>query len=45
MKDGGIWRMRKKDGWKEGNDLFNEVLNTFLLTVIWRQTYGEGPFR
>ena len=27
--------------WKEGNDLFNDALNTF--TVIWRRTYGKGP--
>ena len=25
---------------KEGNVLFNDALNTFLFTVIWRQTYG-----
>ena len=31
---------------KEGNVLFNDVLNTlFLFTVIWRRTYGKGPFR
>ena len=28
---------------KEGNVLFNDALNIF--TVIWRQTYGEGPLR
>ena len=28
---------------KEGNVLFNDAFNTF--TVIWRQTYGKGPFR
>ena len=28
---------------KEGNVLFNNALNT-LFTVIWRQTYGKGPF-
>ena len=28
-----IWR-------KEGNVLFNDALNIFLLTVIWRQAYG-----
>ena len=27
---------------KEGNVLFNDALNTFLFTVIWRQTYGKG---
>ena len=30
---------------KEGNILFNDALNTFCFTVIWRQTYGNGPFR
>ena len=39
----------KKIGRKEGNVLFsereinvlfNDALNTFLFTVIWRQTYG-----
>ena len=25
---------------EEGNVLFNDALNTFLFTVIWRQTYG-----
>ena len=25
--------------------LFNDALNTFYFTVIWRQTYGKGPFR
>ena len=29
-------------GRKEGNVLFNDALNTFLSTVIWRQTYGYG---
>ena len=28
---------------KEGNVLFNDALNTFLFTVIWRRTYGKGP--
>ena len=27
---------------KEGKVLFNDALNTFLSTVIWRQTYGYG---
>ena len=27
-------------GRKEGNVLFNNALNTFYFTVIWRQTYG-----
>ena len=25
---------------EEGNVLFNDALNTFYFTVIWRQTYG-----
>ena len=37
-KEGGIYNRRK-----EGNVLFNNTLNTFFLTVIWRQTYGKGP--
>ena len=32
-------------GRKEGNVLFNDALNTFLFTVIWRRTYGKGPLR
>ena len=30
---------------KEGNVLFNDALNTFYFTVIWRHTYGKGPLR
>ena len=30
---------------KEGNVLFNDALNTFLFTIIWRSTYGKGPLR
>ena len=30
---------------RERNVLFNDALNTFYFTVIWRQTYGKGPFR
>ena len=32
---------------KEGNVLFNDVLNTFYSTVIWRRTYNcdKGPLR
>ena len=30
---------------KEGNVLFNDTLNTFYFTVIWRRTYGKGPLR
>ena len=30
-------------GRKEGNVLFNDALNTFLFTVIWRQTYVKVP--
>ena len=25
--------------------LFNDTLNTFLFTVIWRRTYGKGSLR
>ena len=28
---------------KEGNVLYNDALNTFYFTVIWRRTYGKGP--
>ena len=34
-----------RSGRKEGNILFNDALNTFLFTVIWRQTCDKGPFR
>ena len=27
------------------NVLFNDALNTVYFTVIWRRTYGKGPFR
>ena len=30
---------------KEGNVLFNNALNIFYFTVIWRRTYGKGPLR
>ena len=38
---------RKKKEKKKGKDLFlfNDALNTFLFTVIWRRTYGKEPFR
>ena len=29
----------------EENILFNNALNTFYFTVIWRWTYGSGPLR
>ena len=29
--------------YKEGNVLFNDALNTFYFTLIWRRTYGKGP--
>ena len=32
-----------REGRKEGNVLFNDALNTFYFTVIWRRTYGKGP--
>ena len=35
----------KQSGWKEGNVLFNDALNTFLFTVILRRTYGRGPLK
>ena len=28
---------------KEGNVLFNDALNAFLFTVMWRRAYGKGP--
>ena len=33
------------NGRKEGNVLFNDALNTFYFTVIWRRTYGKVPLR
>ena len=30
---------------KEENVLFNDALNIFYFTVIWRQAYGKGPLR
>ena len=33
------------EGRMEGNVLFNDALNTFYFTVIWRRTYGKGPLR
>ena len=35
----------RENGRKEGNVLFNNALNTFYFTVIWRRTYGKGPLR
>ena len=32
-------------GRKEGNVLFNDALNTFYFTVIWRRIYGKVPLR
>ena len=40
----GSWWIRDR-GRKEGNVLFNDALNTFYFTVIWRRTYGKGPLR
>ena len=35
-----------RTGRQEGNVfLFNDALNTFYFTVIWRRTYGKGPLR
>ena len=36
---------RETKGGTERHVLFNDALNTFLFTVIWRQTYGKGPLR
>ena len=35
----------RKEVRKEGNVLFNNALNTFVLIVIWHQIYGKGPFK
>ena len=39
--------LNAEDGRKERKNmfLFNDALNTFYFTVIWRRTYGKGPFR
>ena len=29
----------------EENVLFNDALNSFHFTVVWRRTYGKGLFR
>ena len=36
------YRRAKK---KERSVLFNDALNTFYFSVIWRRTYGKIPFR
>ena len=41
----GVRTIQIARGRKEGNVLFNDALNTFLFTVIWRHTYGKGPIR
>ena len=47
----GMWMVHIKKVWflkegrNEGNVLFNDTLNTFYFTVIWRRTYGKGPLR
>ena len=33
------------EGKNERNVSFNDALDTFVLTVIWRLTYGKEPFR
>ena len=38
-------KLQKQIGRKEGNVLFNDTLNTFYFTVIWRRTYGKGPLK
>ena len=30
---------------KEGNVLFNNTLNTFILRLFWHQIYGKGPLK
>ena len=48
-----VWLKKSKNyfgcllklGRKERNALFNDALNTFYFTVIWRRTYGKGPLR
>ena len=42
-KDIGMYSL--SFGRKEGNVLFNDALNTFYFTVIWRRTYDIGPLR
>ena len=37
MKQAKCWSLMQK----EGNVLFNDALNTFLFTVIWRRIYGK----
>ena len=32
-------QIAREEGKKEGNVLFNDALNTFLYTVIWRRRY------
>ena len=41
----GIVTLQPEQGRKEGKVLFNDALNTFLFTFIWRQIYGKGPLR
>ena len=38
-------QQERNDGRKDGNVLFNDALNTFNFTVIWRRIYGKGPLR
>ena len=38
-------REGRKEGRKEGTVLFNDALNTFCFTVMWRQIYGKGTHR
>ena len=41
----GLGNVVGYEGRNEGNVLFNDALNTFYFTVIWRRTYGKGPLR
>ena len=36
---------KKKKKKEEGNALFNDALNTFLLTVTWHRIYGKEPLK
>ena len=40
-----VFHLNKIPQNKEGNALFNDALNKFNFTVIWRCTYGKGPLR
>ena len=44
MKRKEMQLTNREEGRKEENILINDKLNTFYVPVIWRQTYGKGPF-